>query len=51
MNGESTALLVGRYDASSQVHEDGAVDAVVDTASLHFFDPETGAGIYGVGGV
>jgi multiple sugar transport system ATP-binding protein len=49
MNGDSGALLVGRFDPRSQVHEGGAVDAVVDTASLHFFDPETGHGIYDVG--
>jgi multiple sugar transport system ATP-binding protein len=48
MNSDSGAILVGRFDARSQVHEGGAVDAVVDTASLHFFDPETGVGIYGV---
>ena len=48
MNGGSGAILVGRFDAHSQVHEGGAVGAAVDTNSLHFFDPETGAGIYGV---
>jgi multiple sugar transport system ATP-binding protein len=48
LNGDSGAMLVGRFDARSQVHEGGAVDAVVDTGSLHFFDPATGAGIYGV---
>jgi len=48
MNGDSGAMLVGRFDARSQVHEGGAVDVVVDTASLHFFDPGTGVGIYGV---
>ena len=48
MNGDSGAMLVGRFDARSQAHEGGAVDAVVDTTSLHFFDPKTGVGIYGV---
>ena len=46
MNGDAGAILVGRFDAHSQVKEGGAVDAVVDTSSLHFFDPETGVGIY-----
>jgi multiple sugar transport system ATP-binding protein len=49
MNGDSGAMLVGRFDARSQAHEGGTVDAVVDTASFHFFDPETGAGIYDIG--
>jgi multiple sugar transport system ATP-binding protein len=48
MNGDSGAMLVARFDARSQAHEGGGVDAVVDTASLHFFDPKTGAGIYGL---
>ena len=48
MNGDSGAMLVGRFDASTQVHEGGAVDAVVDTTSLHFFDPKTGVGIYDI---
>jgi multiple sugar transport system ATP-binding protein len=48
MNGESGAILIARFDARSQVREGGAIDAVVDTATLHFFDAETGAGIYGV---
>jgi multiple sugar transport system ATP-binding protein len=48
MNGDSGALLVARFDAHSQVQEGGTVDAVIDTTALHFFDPETGAGIYAV---
>jgi multiple sugar transport system ATP-binding protein len=48
LNGDSAAMLVGRFDTRSQVHEGGAVDAVVDTGSLHFFDPASGVGIYGV---
>jgi multiple sugar transport system ATP-binding protein len=45
----SGATLVGRFDAHSQVQEGSAVDAVVDTTALHFFDPETGLGIYDIG--
>jgi hypothetical protein len=31
----------------SEAREGAAIDAVVDTGDLHFFDPETGLGIYG----
>lgn len=48
MKGTAGATLVGRFDAHSRVQEAGTVDAVVDTSSLHFFDPETGMGIYGI---
>jgi multiple sugar transport system ATP-binding protein len=48
LNGDSGAMLVGRFDVHSQAHAGGAVDAVVDTASLHFFDPKTGVSIYDV---
>jgi multiple sugar transport system ATP-binding protein len=44
---DAGAVLVGRFGAHSQVREGGAVDAVVDTGDLHFFDPQTGVGIYG----
>ncbi len=44
---DSGAMLVGRFDAHSPAHEGGTVDVLVDTASLHFFDPMTGVGIYG----
>jgi multiple sugar transport system ATP-binding protein len=47
IGGDSGAMLVGRFGAHSDVREGGAVDAVVDTGDLHFFDPETGVGIYG----
>jgi multiple sugar transport system ATP-binding protein len=46
MNAEAGAMLVGRFSASSEAREGAAIDAVVDTAALHFFDPETGLGIY-----
>jgi multiple sugar transport system ATP-binding protein len=38
--------MVGRFNARSQVKEGEAVEATVDTRSLHFFDPDTGLGIY-----
>jgi multiple sugar transport system ATP-binding protein len=41
-----TAALVGRFGARSRVREGEALEVAVDTRSLHFFDPETGLGIY-----
>jgi multiple sugar transport system ATP-binding protein len=43
---DSDAILVGRFGPDSDVREKGPVEAVVDTRRLHFFDPETGLGIY-----
>ena len=40
------AVVVGRFGARSKVRADEPVRAVVDTRALHFFDPETGLGIY-----
>jgi multiple sugar transport system ATP-binding protein len=37
--------MVGRFSARSRVQEDQSAEVAVDTQSLHFFDPETGAGI------
>jgi multiple sugar transport system ATP-binding protein len=39
--------MVGRFDAHSKVEEGETAEVAVDTRSLHFFDPETGLGIYG----
>jgi multiple sugar transport system ATP-binding protein len=47
MNADAGAMLVGRFTAHSEAREGAAIDAVVDTGDLHFFDPETGLGIYG----
>jgi multiple sugar transport system ATP-binding protein len=44
--GGEGATLVGRFGARSRVREGDAVEVAVDTRSLHFFDPETGLGIY-----
>jgi multiple sugar transport system ATP-binding protein len=39
-------LFVGRFGAHAKVTEGEPVEVAVDTSSLHFFDPETGLGIY-----
>jgi multiple sugar transport system ATP-binding protein len=44
---DNEAVIVGRFGARSRVAEGEAVTAVVDTRALHFFDQETGNGIYG----
>ena len=46
-DGEKHTTMVGRFDAHSTVHEGDTAEVAVDTRSLHFFDPETGLGIYG----
>jgi multiple sugar transport system ATP-binding protein len=43
---EDEATLVGRFGARSRVRVGDAVDVAVDTRALHFFDPQTGSGIY-----
>jgi multiple sugar transport system ATP-binding protein len=43
---EGDARLVGRLDAHAQVREGEPVELAVDTRTLHFFDPDTGLGIY-----
>jgi multiple sugar transport system ATP-binding protein len=42
---EST--VVARFNAHSRVREGEGTDVAVDTSELHFFDPESGLGIYG----
>jgi multiple sugar transport system ATP-binding protein len=41
---EST--IVARFNARSRVREGDAAEVAVDTSELHFFDPESGLGIY-----
>jgi multiple sugar transport system ATP-binding protein len=43
---ENEAVVVGRFGARSRVKEGEQIAAVVDTRALHFFDRETGNGIY-----
>jgi multiple sugar transport system ATP-binding protein len=38
--------MVGRFSARSRAKAGDDVEVVVDTGGLHFFDPETGLGIY-----
>jgi multiple sugar transport system ATP-binding protein len=44
--GGDGATLVGRFGARSKVQDGRPVEVAVDTRALHFFDPETGLGIY-----
>jgi multiple sugar transport system ATP-binding protein len=44
--GEQHATIVGRFTPRSRVAVGDEAEAVVDTSNLHFFDPETGLGIY-----
>jgi multiple sugar transport system ATP-binding protein len=40
------ATMVGRFGARSRVRPGDAVEVAVDTRALHFFEPDTGLGIY-----
>ncbi len=44
---DSGAVLVGRFGARSRLQPGQTAQIAVDSASLHFFDPESGLGIYG----
>jgi multiple sugar transport system ATP-binding protein len=41
-----TTTIVGRFGARSGVRVGDRAEVAVDTRALHFFDPETGLGIY-----
>jgi len=45
-DGHVTASLVGRFGSRSKVESGDVAEIAVDSRSLHFFDPETGLGIY-----
>jgi multiple sugar transport system ATP-binding protein len=45
-DGAGEATIVGRLSPHSGVREGEMAEFVVDTRQLHFFDPETGLGIY-----
>jgi multiple sugar transport system ATP-binding protein len=44
--GAAHTTMVGRFGARSRVREGGPAEVAVDTRALHFFDLETGSGIY-----
>jgi multiple sugar transport system ATP-binding protein len=39
-------VIVGRFGARSRVRPGEQVDVAVDTRQLHFFDVDTGLGVY-----
>jgi multiple sugar transport system ATP-binding protein len=43
---EATTTLVGRIGANSSLRQGDTAELAVDTNALHFFDLETGAGVY-----
>ena len=43
---ESKSTFVAQLDPRTRVREGDRIELVVDTARFHFFDPETGLGIY-----
>jgi multiple sugar transport system ATP-binding protein len=45
--GNDGAVIVGRFDPHSTARAGEPVEIAVDTRSLHFFDTESGLGIYG----
>ncbi|HUG65378.1 MAG TPA: sn-glycerol-3-phosphate ABC transporter ATP-binding protein UgpC [Gaiellaceae bacterium] len=45
--GTNETVMVGRFGPRSRVRNGDVVDVAVETGALHFFDLETGLGIYG----
>jgi multiple sugar transport system ATP-binding protein len=43
---QNTSTFVAELDSKSKVQRGDRIELVVDTGRLHFFDPETGRGIY-----
>ena len=46
LNQDGGATMVGRFGARSRVKLGDEVEVAVDTRALHFFEPESGLGIY-----
>ncbi len=44
--GSKEASLVGRFDARSRIAAGQSAEVAVDTNALHYFDPDSGLGIY-----
>jgi multiple sugar transport system ATP-binding protein len=45
-DGATETVMVGRFSARSGIREGETAEVAVDTRALHFFDIETGVGIY-----
>jgi multiple sugar transport system ATP-binding protein len=45
--GERGSPFIARVDRSTRARESAPIELAVDARHMHFFDPETGAGIYG----
>ena len=43
---DSGSTMVGRFGARSRVRQGQETEVAVDTRALHFFEPESGLGIY-----
>jgi multiple sugar transport system ATP-binding protein len=48
--GENEAVMVGRFGPRSRIKNGDVVDVAVETGAMHFFDLETGLGIYSQAG-
>ena len=44
--GASETTMVGRFGPRSRIKDGDVVDVAVETGAMHFFDLETGLGIY-----
>ncbi len=44
--GENETVMVGRFGPRSRITNGDVVDVAVETGAIHFFDPESGLGIY-----
>ena len=42
-------VLIGRFETQERLPPDSAVEVAIDARKLHFFDLETGLGIYAAG--
>jgi multiple sugar transport system ATP-binding protein len=45
--GENETVMVGRFGPRSRIANGETIDVAVETGALHFFELETGLGIYG----
>jgi multiple sugar transport system ATP-binding protein len=45
--GEHETVMVGRFGPRSRIKNGDTVDVAVETGALHFFDLDSGLGIYG----